>query len=268
MSYPTPTEQHLAFFRQHGWIVVEDAIPQADLDELEGYCDKILDDKERLANDWAWDAKEKREDRSFRIVQSSPSFVWKEIREAAYRKWLVSFGSALLNRKLEFWYDQFLAKPPGKSVPTYWHQDEGYWGRNLDEKGITCWIPLQDVDATNGCMHFIDGGHKAGVLPHHLVEGMASDLLTCEVDEAKTIVCPIRRGSVTFHHSKTPHMTTANVGKGWRKAVTNHMQEIGTGGEGGHYPWKIYVNQRTGERIVPKENEGVPEALTKGRRKD
>jgi phytanoyl-CoA hydroxylase len=266
MAYPSATEDHIAFFRDHGWLVAEDAVPQADLDELESYCEKILDDKQRLANDWAWDAKEKREDRSFRIVQSSPSFVWKEIREAAYRKWLLAFGSTLMNLKLEFWYDQFLAKPPGKSVPTYWHQDEAYWGTNLFDRGITCWIPLQDVDATNGCMHFIDRGHKDGVLPHHLVEGMASDLITCDVDEKRMIVCPIRRGSVTFHHSKTPHMTTANTGTRWRKAVTNHMQEAGAGGEGGHYPWKIYVNQRTGERIVPNAEEGVPDALTKGRR--
>lgn len=266
MSYPDPSEKDLAFFREHGWLVIEGAIPAADLDELERYCDRIMNDKERLANDWAWDEKEKREDRSFRILQSSPSFVWKEIGNAAYRKWLVAFGSALMNRTMAFWYDQFLAKPPGKSAPTYWHQDEAYWGRNLDERGITCWIPLQDVDVTNGCMHFIDRGHREGVLPHHLVEGMASDLITCEVDESRTIVCPIKRGSVTFHHSKTPHMTTANVGKAWRKAVTNHMQELGAGGEGGHYPWKIYVDQRTGKRIVPKESEGVPEALLKGRK--
>ena len=194
-------------------------------------------------------------------VTSSPSFVWKDIKEAPYRKWLVAFGSELMNLKLDFWYDQFLAKPPGKSVPTYWHQDEGYWGTNLFDKGITCWIPLQDVNAQNGCMHFVDRGHKDGVLPHHLVEGMASDLLTCEVDESRTIVCPIKRGSVTFHHSKTPHMTTANTSQGWRKAVTNHMQMQGAGGEGGHYPWKIYVNQRTGERIVPKKEDGVPDAL-------
>ena len=267
MAYPNATENHIAFFREHGWLVVDDVVPQADLDELERYCEKIMDDKERLANDWAWDAKEKREDRSFRIVQSSPSFVWKEIREAAYRKWLIAFGSRLMNLELEFWYDQFLAKPPGKSVPTYWHQDEAYWGTNLFDRGVTCWIPLQDVDVTNGCMHFIDHGHKDGVLPHHLVEGMASDLITCDVDETRMIVCPIRRGSVTFHHSKTPHMTTANLSRSWRKAVTNHMQEAGAGGEGGHYPWKIYVNQRTGERMVPKADDGVPKALTEGRTK-
>lgn len=251
MPYPRPTQEQLDFFNKHGWIVVEDAIPQADLDALESRCERIIEEKERLAYDWAWDAKEKKEDRSFRIIQSSPSLVWPEIAEQAYRKWLVEFGSALMNQKLAFWYDQFLAKPPGKSVPTYWHQDEGYWGRNLDDKGITCWIPLHDVDARNGCMHFIDGGHLEGVIPHHLVEGVASDLLTCEVDESRMVVCPIKRGSVTFHHSKTPHMTTANISDKYRKAVTNHMQEVGAGGEGGHYPWKVYVNQRTGERTVP-----------------
>jgi phytanoyl-CoA hydroxylase len=252
MAYPEANEAHLKFFEEHGWLVVEDAIPDADIDALEAHCEDIMNDKQKYANDWAWDSKESRENRSFRIVQSSPSFVWKDIREQAYRKWLVALASALMRNNLEFWYDQFLAKPPGKSVPTHWHQDEGYWGRNLEDRGVTGWIPLQDVSAENGCMHFIDGGHKLGVLPHHLVEGMQSDLLTCDVDESKTIVCPIRRGSVTFHHSKTPHMTTANLSKGWRKAVTNHMQETGAGGEGDHYPWKITVNQRTGERFAPK----------------
>jgi len=251
MTYPEPTQEHLDFFNKHGWIVVKGAIPQADLDALDSRCERLIEEKERLAYDWAWDAKEKKEERSFRIIQSSPSLVWPDIAEQAYRKWLVAFGSSLMNQKLDFWYDQFLAKPPGKSVPTYWHQDEGYWGRNLFDKGITCWIPLHDVDAKNGCMHFIDAGHLDGVLPHHLVEGVASDLLTCDVDEARMVVCPISRGDVTFHHSKTPHMTTANTSDRYRKAVTNHMQAEGAGGEGGHYPWKIYVNQRTGERIVP-----------------
>lgn len=138
MSYPVATPEHLAFFHEHGWLVVEDAIPRADLDALERRCERIIEEKEKLAYDWAWDAREKKEERSFRIIQSSPSRVWPEIAEQAYRKWLVAFGSALMGLKLEFWYDQFLAKPPGRSVPTYWHQDEGYWGRNLDDRGITC----------------------------------------------------------------------------------------------------------------------------------
>ena len=65
------------------------------------------------------------------------------------------------------------------------------------------------------------------------------------------MVCPVQRGDVTFHHSKTPHMTTANGSGTYRKAITNHLQKVGAGGEGGHYPWKVYVNQRTGEVTIP-----------------
>ena len=156
MTYPRASAEQIAFFEEHGFLVVADAIPSAHLDELERRCDRLLDDRERLANDWAWDEAESLEERSFRIVQSSPSFVWRDIAKAPYRIWLAEFGEALMRRRLEFWYDQFLAKPPGRSVPTAWHQDEGYWGRNLDNRGVTAWIPLQDVDPTNGCMHFID----------------------------------------------------------------------------------------------------------------
>lgn len=250
-AFPKATEAHIRFFQDHGWLVVEDVVPQADLDTLESYCDRIIENKEKLALDWAWDAREDKDKRSFRIIQSSPSLVWAEIDDQPYRLWMTEFASALMGTRIEFWYDQFLAKPPGRSVPTYWHQDEGYWGRNLFDKGITCWLPLQDVDTQNGCMHFIDGGHKLGVLDHHEVEGMASDLLTCDVDEARMVACPIRRGSVTFHHSKMPHMTTANASGAYRKAVANHMQEYGAGGEGDHYRWKFYVDQATGRTIVP-----------------
>ena len=251
MTYPKATPEDLDFFRRHGWIVVQDAIPQGDLDEIERGCERLITEKESLAYDWAWDAKETKAQRSFRIVQGTPAHVWPEIADQAFRKWLVEYGSALMGLALEFWYDQFLAKPRGNSVPTCWHQDEGYWGRNLLDKGITCWIPLQDVDARNGCMHFIEGGHLDGVLVHRSVEGVQSDLITCEVDESRTVVCPIRRGAVTFHHSKTPHMTTANTSDTWRKALSNHLQAVGAGGEGDHYAWRVCVNQRTGERSRP-----------------
>ncbi len=219
MHYPDATTAQIEFFRTHGWLVVEAAIAPDLLATLERHCDTLLADKPRYAFDWAWDRDEPRDARTFRIVQSSPTFVWPEIADAAHRRWMVHFASALMGMELEFWYDQFLGKPPGHGVATPWHQDEGYWGRNLLDKGITCWIPLIDVDADNGCMHFIDHGHRDGVLGHRSMDGVQSDLLVCEPDASRCVACPINRGSVTFHHSKTPHMTTPNNSDAWRKAV-------------------------------------------------
>ena len=89
-----------------------------------------------------------------------PSRAWRGIADTAFRRWMIAFASALMNSEVEFWYDQFLAKPPRDGAPTCWHQDEAYWGRNLLDRGITCWMPLHDVDERNGCMHFIDRGHR------------------------------------------------------------------------------------------------------------
>lgn len=246
--YPRITQDQVDLFREHGWIVIRDAIPQDVLDEIEHRCDALIQRKDELAYDWAWKEGEDRASRSFRIIQSKPEFVWPEIAEQPFRHWIVEAASALMEQSMEFWYDQYLAKPPGNSAPTYWHQDEGYWGRNLTDRGVTCWLPLQDVDATRGCMHFIDRGHRDGVLEHRHVEGVQSDLLLCEPDEKDMVVCPISRGDVTFHHSAMPHMTTANSSGVWRKAIANHLQAKGAGGEGDHYPWKLRVNQFTGER--------------------
>lgn len=254
MSYPEPTQDQVTFFKEHGWLVVEDAIDLDHITELGRRCDELIERRHELAFDWAWDESESKDDRSFRIVQSTPAFVWPEITETRWRSWAVEFASALMGEEVEFWYDQFLGKPPDRSVPTYWHQDEGYWGRNLDDRGLTCWTPLHDVDEENGCMFFIDRGHQDGVLEHRRPPGIKSDLLSCghAVDEARAVPCPIKAGSVTFHHSKTPHMTTANQSSTWRKAVTQHLRAVGAEGEGDHYPWKVYVDQRNDKLIIPE----------------
>jgi ectoine hydroxylase-related dioxygenase (phytanoyl-CoA dioxygenase family) len=251
MVYREALKSDVAFFHKHGWIVVENAIDPAALVEVQERCEPILQKKHKLAFDWAWEKGKDKDQREFKIVQGSPTMVWPEISHTRFRQWMLAFGSALMNAEVEFWYDQFLAKPPRDGAPTYWHQDEGYWGRNLFDRGITCWMPLQNVDERNGCMHFIDRGHRDGVLKHAQPDHIQSDLLFCEPDVSRTKACPIVAGSVTFHHSKTPHMTPANVSDGWRRAVSTHLRIVGSLGEGDHYPWKVYVNQATGQRIVP-----------------
>ena len=252
MTYRSATTADTGFFREHGWLVVEDVIDPVDLVQLEARCDEIMANKETMAFDWAWAKGVDRAEREFRILQASPSWASHEFDDAPFRTWAVEFSSVLMGVPTEFWYDQLLAKPAGTSVPTRWHQDEAYWGRNLDDRGITCWMPFHDVDESSGCMHFIDRGHTDGVLPHERPDDVQSDLLTCLPDESRAVACPIRLGSVTFHHSKTPHMTTANTTLPWRRILTQHLRQQGSAGEGDHYPWKVYVDQFSGRTIVPQ----------------
>ena len=202
MAYPHATADDVAFFAEHGWIVVTDAVDPADLSDLEDRCNTILEKKETLAFDWAGDGHRPRPARL-----PHPPVEPDDLLPRAQRGPLPLVGhrvrTALLGRQVEFWYDQFLAKPPGVSVATLWHQDEAYWGRNLDERGITCWMPLHDVDERNGCMHFIDRGHRDGILAHRQPPDVQSDLIFCEPDESRTVAAPSRSGaspSTTARH--------------------------------------------------------------------
>lgn len=53
MDYPTASAEQIAFFAEHGYLIVRQALPAQDLDRIEARCDLLLADKERLANDWA-----------------------------------------------------------------------------------------------------------------------------------------------------------------------------------------------------------------------
>ncbi|HTO54117.1 MAG TPA: phytanoyl-CoA dioxygenase family protein [Myxococcota bacterium] len=252
MSYPSAGQAEIERFWRDGYLVVRDAIEPRDLDRLQAICDDLLANRERVAFDWAWEAGTDREHRAFKIVQTSPSLFHKaELAAQRFRIWSTEFASTLFGQPVEFWYDQFLAKPPREGARTPWHQDEGYWGRNLDERGITCWLPFHDVGVENGCMHFVPGAHKKGILVHRPADNVQSDLLVCEVDESQVVPEPVKLGDVTFHHGKMPHMTTPNASPRWRRALSQHFRVVGSKGEGDHYPWKIYVNQITGQRIKP-----------------
>ena len=73
MIYPKPGDFEIGFVREHGWLVVENAIPPEVLVEVRERCEPILQKKHKLAFDWAWEKGQAGEERAFKIVQSSPT---------------------------------------------------------------------------------------------------------------------------------------------------------------------------------------------------
>src|SRR5207245_6212514 len=100
MSYPDATDREVSFFAEHGWRAVVDAIDVGEIAEVGGRCEKILKDPHRFAFDWAWEKGKSREEREFKIVQGTPSRAWPAIAETCFRKWMISFASALMGQKV------------------------------------------------------------------------------------------------------------------------------------------------------------------------
>ena len=183
MPYPAPTSEQLKRFNDDGFLVVENAIDPQELAALvrmgHEMIERPLDPK---AKDWDWRRGEPLEKRAYRIVQSAVDRHYPWLVTSRFRTWAAQFGGLLMHQEMEFWYEQFLGKPPSTGAPTPWHQDEAYWGRTLRDRGVTCWTAFHSVGPENGCMHFVRGGHKR-LLQHRNPPEMASDLLVCELPQ-------------------------------------------------------------------------------------
>lgn len=246
MHYPEPTPDDVLRFEADGFLVVEDAINPMEFEALARMGAEMVHRPQEWANDWDWRQGETLEKRAFRIVQCGVDHLYPWLTTSTFRAWASHFGSALMRQDMEFWYEQFLAKPPGTGAPTPWHQDEAYWGRTLADRGITCWTAFHDVGVSNGCMHFARGRHQE-LLDHLSPAEMASDLLVCPPpSEADVVACPLTARSVTFHHSKTPHMTKGNSTESWRLSLTQHFRNPDCAAMAtADYPWRVRVRQRT-----------------------
>ena len=209
-----------------------------------------------MAFDWAW---EKGQEQGRAGVQDPPvephACSGRSSNDEPFRAWAVEFGSALHGRSSSSsgTTSSSPSRPGGVSVPTRWHQDEGYWGRAARRPGhhVLDAVPRRRPVERLHALHRRRPPRRRARARATSPE-VQSDLLECAPDESRAVACPLELGGVTFHHSKTPHMTPANTTDSWRRILTQHLKLVGVEGEGDHYPWKVYVNQVTGERIVPE----------------
>jgi hypothetical protein len=126
----------------------------------------------------------------------------------------LTLAKQLLGEKARFLWDMAILKAPKIGAPTPWHQDEAYRDPNFDYTELTIWIALQDTPVENGCLRFIPGSHRAGVLAHGSVNNDPScQALQCSssFNPAAGVSCPLVAGDCTIHHHRTVHCSNPNT---------------------------------------------------------
>jgi len=125
---------------------------------------------------------------------------------------------SLIGPDLKIYVDQTLCKPPrvGSAKPP--HQDSAYWTTIDPPNLVICWIAIDDATEDNGCMRFIAGSHKNGVIEHKHLEDFRVEEESVVYE--KEVAVPLRAGSCSFHHSLALHRTDANTSDDRRIGLT------------------------------------------------
>lgn len=127
--------------------------------------------------------------------------------------------------------DQIFVKEAGTSKTTPWHQDYPY-GNFAGDQVVRIWMPLDEVTADSGAVHYLKGSHRWGRVFHPVMfldpEASARQEtpwerppdFDAEYDRYDWLVGECKPGDAILHHQLTVHGGPANTSTRGRRAVT------------------------------------------------
>ena len=138
-------------------------------------------------------------------------------------RFLVAASQLLGNVPVRFWHDQLFWKPAKKGGVVAWHQDYSYWTRKKPIAHLTCWCGLDNATKENGCLQYIAGSHRWGLLPKPVLAGDIQGIKDFLNDEQKKQFdnpqfAEVKAGEAIFHHSLTLHGSGENKSDKPRRA--------------------------------------------------
>ena len=255
--------EQIAFYKDQGYLLVEDVIPVEDLQQLISELNDTVDQNARKAQAKG-ELSEIFEDEPFerrlaRIVESiadpSDTSFSDTLFEGLHGKlktegmFAVQTHPAILDIVESLIGPEILAHPQFNIRPKLpnqdtsvvpWHQDLGYLQSDASETFmVNFWIPLVDATVENGCMEVIAGSHKAPLINHVLGLGPGRNfkgIVDGALPDGEQVQCPVPLGSVLLIQHKTIH-----------RSVPNHSD---------HIRWSMDI--RYSDPRMPTGRDGVP----------
>ncbi|MBS0027650.1 phytanoyl-CoA dioxygenase family protein [Chitinophaga sp. 22321] len=235
------TEAQVRFFHENGYISGIKILNEHHVDRLNEELLKLQSvtaEEKQLFYHYESNESEDRDKVLFHAIGAwrvTPGFhdlVWSPAyRMATYQ---------LLGTSFRLFHDQLFCKPSKHGGVVAWHQDFSYWTFTKPMHHLTCWIGLDDATAENGCLYYVPGSHKWGLLP---ITGLAGDMeavrhvLTEEqmaVFDGK-VANELPKGYASFHHPLMMHGSYANYSDRPRRAVVLNAMADQTLGNTANY---------------------------------
>ena len=272
------TQQQLAFFREEGYLLVEDAIDpavfqwlRAELDEgIDAFARAALADG-RLSDAHAEEPFERRLHLlALQLADPAPMLALGRGKQRTPGMFQIYTCLSLLDIVESVIGPEVLAHPqfnirakrPYQDegvVP--WHQDLGYLQPDAAETFmVNFWIPLVDATRENGCMEVIAGSHRAPLLDHEHGMGPAGNfkgVIDEQLPDGEHVLCPVRVGGVLLTQHKTMHRSLPNVSDHirWSLDLRYSHPELPTGRQG--VPGFIARSRRDPESVCRSAEEWV-----------
>ncbi len=146
-------------------------------------------------------------------------------------RFVMAASQLLGNKPVRFWHDQLFYKPAKTGGVVAWHQDYSYWTRTRPIAHLTCWCGLDDATMENGCLQYVPGSQRWGLLKKPDLAGDLLGIMDFLTEEQKhqfkPIPAEVKAGEAIFHHPLTLHGSGENKSSRPRRAFVLNVFEDG-----------------------------------------
>lgn len=226
--YPEITPDDVAFYHENGYLIVEDALSSAEVEEL----------RQETTHICRGDAGEVRG-----VIPAAPDIPDADVlrqylcihfphrlSDVMYKHLghpvIVDVLSKVISPNVKCMQSMLFIKSSGKPGQA-WHQDEDFIPTR-DRSLTGGWIALDDATTENGCLWVIPGSHKYGILwPQHVQDDPRFDC-TAEsggfpYKDEDAIPVEVKAGAIVFFNGYLLHRSLPNYAQsGYRRVLVNH----------------------------------------------
>ena len=207
------TRDQREFYDVNGYLMVEDAVPPGQVEELRRIAYEFIDRSREVtqSNDvFDLDEGHTRENPKLtriKLPHKQHPLFWQTARSEP----VLDVLQSLLGPNVLLQTSKLNTKAAGGGAAVEWHQDWAFYPHTNDSL-LACGLMLEDVTEANGPLQVVPGTHKGPILSHHM-DGVfcgAVDPADRLFDKRKIVTLTGKAGSMTVHHVRTLHGSAPN----------------------------------------------------------
>ena len=216
--------EQIEFFHEYGWLAGVPILEEMQIEKLKEELQDLMDPEHPgHALFYEFHLNESSDTNTILFHSLGAWRIAKGFHDLLWNPAIAMAASQLLDdHSVRFWHDQLFSKPAKKGGVVAWHQDYSYWTRTKPMAHITCWCSLDDSTVENGCLQYVSGSHKWGLLDKPELAGDLFNILDYLSPEQKAAFKPVsvetKAGQAIFHHPLTLHGSGENKSQRQRRA--------------------------------------------------
>jgi hypothetical protein len=268
-----PTDEDVAFFREHGWFVTPKIFSDEEIEEaLVGVARQHAGERDvELPFDVIRRPDWKQGDPGGLRLNDYVALNNAHLRRFVESPQIGATAARLVGaRQIRLWQSGIVYKEPHseeEKVTIGWHTDGAYWQTCTSTQMLTAWIPLHDTDESMGTLVVVDGAHRwertpeiAALLSGRTFLGTDPGELEARLESlglpVERVPIVVERGQVSFHDRMMLHASGPNRSERPRIAITVDLQS----GDNRYRPWPGADGfQHSNDRLCRKQPNGDPD---------